>query len=139
MQREDQPVIAERSGGSFVADPEPLPSDVSPHRFRRGLLRLGRLVADGQPWHMCRAPLPEVGCGLVGSGGLCLPSLGPPALLQLAGGPAVDEEGRVAVSCHDAEQAGGFAGNNVVYSKTPVTLSSAGTHIERDFDPETVR
>ena len=30
---------------SLVADPEPLSSDVSPHRLRRGLLRLGGLVA----------------------------------------------------------------------------------------------
>ena len=45
MQEEDQPVIAARSGASRVADPEPLPSDVSPHRLRRGLLRLGGLVA----------------------------------------------------------------------------------------------
>ena len=45
MQEEDQPVIAARSGASAVADPEPLPSDVSPHRLRRGLLRLGGLVA----------------------------------------------------------------------------------------------
>ena len=28
-----------------IADPEPLPGDVSPHRLRRGLLRLGGLVA----------------------------------------------------------------------------------------------
>jgi hypothetical protein len=41
----DQPVIAERSGASLVADPEPLPSVVSPRRLRRGLLRLGGLVA----------------------------------------------------------------------------------------------
>jgi uncharacterized membrane protein YbhN (UPF0104 family) len=41
----DQPVIADRSGVSLVADPEPLPSDVSSHRLRRGLLRLGGLVA----------------------------------------------------------------------------------------------
>ena len=45
MQKEDQPVIAARSGASRVADPEPLPSNVSPHRLRRGLLRLGALVA----------------------------------------------------------------------------------------------
>ena len=45
MHEEDQPVIAARSGASRVADPEPLPSDVSPHRLRRGLLRLGGLVA----------------------------------------------------------------------------------------------
>jgi hypothetical protein len=42
---EDQPAIVETRGGSLVADPEPLPSDVSPHRLRRGLLRLGGLVA----------------------------------------------------------------------------------------------
>ena len=41
----DQLVVAEESGGVVVADPEPLPSDVSPHRLRRGLLRLGGLVA----------------------------------------------------------------------------------------------
>ena len=35
----------QRSGASPVADPEPLPSDVSPRRLRRGLLRLGGLVA----------------------------------------------------------------------------------------------
>ena len=46
MQGEDQPAIAARSGAS-LADPEPLPSDVSPHRLRRGLLRLGGLVAIG--------------------------------------------------------------------------------------------
>ena len=45
MQEEDRPVIAARSGAARVADPEPLPSDVSPHRLRRGLLRLGGLVA----------------------------------------------------------------------------------------------
>jgi uncharacterized protein (TIRG00374 family) len=45
MQEADQPVIAARSGASRVADCEPLPSDVSPHRLRRGLLRLGGLVA----------------------------------------------------------------------------------------------
>jgi glycosyltransferase 2 family protein len=38
------PSIAARST-SLVADPEPLPSDVSPHRLRRGLLRLGGLAA----------------------------------------------------------------------------------------------
>lgn len=37
--------VAERSGASLVADPEPLPSDVSSHRLRRGLVRLGGLVA----------------------------------------------------------------------------------------------
>jgi len=45
VQEEDQAVIAERSGASPVADPEPLPSDVSPRRLRRGLVRLGGLVA----------------------------------------------------------------------------------------------
>jgi uncharacterized membrane protein YbhN (UPF0104 family) len=40
-------VTAEVSGASRVADPEPLPSDVSPHRLRRGLLRLGGLIAIG--------------------------------------------------------------------------------------------
>jgi uncharacterized membrane protein YbhN (UPF0104 family) len=47
MQEKDQPVIAARSGAARVADPEPLPSDVSPHRLRRGLLRLVGLVAIG--------------------------------------------------------------------------------------------
>ncbi len=32
---------------SLVADPEPLPGDVSPRRLRRGLVRLGGLVAIG--------------------------------------------------------------------------------------------
>ncbi len=41
---EAAPLIPERNP-SPVADPEPLPSDVSPHRLRRGLLRLGGLVA----------------------------------------------------------------------------------------------
>jgi uncharacterized membrane protein YbhN (UPF0104 family) len=45
MQDEDQPIIAERAGVALVADPQPLSSDVSPHRLRRGLLRLGGLVA----------------------------------------------------------------------------------------------
>jgi uncharacterized protein (TIRG00374 family) len=45
MREENQPVIPERDGVSLVADPEPLPGDVSPHRLRRGLLRLGALVA----------------------------------------------------------------------------------------------
>src|SRR6202140_2967868 len=45
MQAEDQPVIAEADGAFTVAGPEPLPSDVSPHRLRRGLVRLGALVA----------------------------------------------------------------------------------------------
>jgi uncharacterized protein (TIRG00374 family) len=38
-------MIAERIGASAVADPAPLPSDVSSRRLRRGLLRLGGLVA----------------------------------------------------------------------------------------------
>jgi len=42
---EARPVIAETRGSALVADPEPLPSDVSPRRLRRGLLRLGGLVA----------------------------------------------------------------------------------------------
>ena len=33
------------SGASLITDPEPLPSDVSPRRLRRGLLRLGGVVA----------------------------------------------------------------------------------------------
>jgi uncharacterized membrane protein YbhN (UPF0104 family) len=41
----DRPVIAERSGAVLVADPEPLPRDVAPRRLRRGLVRLGGLVA----------------------------------------------------------------------------------------------
>jgi uncharacterized membrane protein YbhN (UPF0104 family) len=45
MQDEDQPIIVERAGVALVADPQPLSSDVSPHRLRRGLLRLGGLVA----------------------------------------------------------------------------------------------
>jgi uncharacterized membrane protein YbhN (UPF0104 family) len=45
MQDEDQPIIVERAGVARVADPQPLSSDVSPHRLRRGLLRLGGLVA----------------------------------------------------------------------------------------------
>lgn len=45
MQEEDQLVLAETSDASAVADPEPLPNDVSPHRLRRGLLRLAGLVA----------------------------------------------------------------------------------------------
>jgi uncharacterized membrane protein YbhN (UPF0104 family) len=47
MQAEDQPTIAEVGGAFTVADPEPLPSDVSPRRLRRGLVRLGGLVAIG--------------------------------------------------------------------------------------------
>ena len=45
MQEADQPMIAESSDGSVVADPEALPAGVSPRRLRRGLLRLGGLVA----------------------------------------------------------------------------------------------
>jgi uncharacterized membrane protein YbhN (UPF0104 family) len=45
MPEEQQPLIAEPGRVSLVADPEPLSSDVSPHRLRRALLRLGGLVA----------------------------------------------------------------------------------------------
>jgi hypothetical protein len=45
MQEEDEAVVVARSGASVFADPEPLPGDVSTHRLRRGLLRLGGLVA----------------------------------------------------------------------------------------------
>jgi uncharacterized membrane protein YbhN (UPF0104 family) len=45
MQEENQPTIAASAGVSLVADPEPLSNDVSPHRLRRALLRLGGLVA----------------------------------------------------------------------------------------------
>ena len=45
MPDEDQPMIAERTGVSLVTDPDPLANDVSPHRLRRGLVRLGGLVA----------------------------------------------------------------------------------------------
>ena len=38
-------MIAETSGASPVVDLEPLPGDVSPRRLRRGLLRLGGVVA----------------------------------------------------------------------------------------------
>ncbi len=41
----DEAVIVERNGASTFVDPEPLPGDVSTHRLRRGLLRLGGLVA----------------------------------------------------------------------------------------------
>src|SRR5437588_10262406 len=44
MLEEAQFVIVERSSASAVADPEPLPGDVSPHRLRRGLVRLGGLA-----------------------------------------------------------------------------------------------
>jgi uncharacterized membrane protein YbhN (UPF0104 family) len=47
MEEEGRPVIVEESGASLVADPEPLPGDVSPHRLRRGLLRLGGVLAIG--------------------------------------------------------------------------------------------
>jgi glycosyltransferase 2 family protein len=47
MHEQDLRVVPERDGGSPVMDPEPLPGDVSPHRLRRGLLRLGGLVAVG--------------------------------------------------------------------------------------------
>jgi hypothetical protein len=45
MREGGQAIVAERSSLSAVADPEPLPGDVSPRRLRRGLLRLGGLVA----------------------------------------------------------------------------------------------
>jgi uncharacterized protein (TIRG00374 family) len=45
MVEEEQPIIAERSGEPAAADPEPLPGDVSPRRLRRGLVRLGGLLA----------------------------------------------------------------------------------------------
>jgi uncharacterized protein (TIRG00374 family) len=45
MSEQPQPLSAEPRGASLVADPEPLSSDASPHRLRRGLLRLGGLVA----------------------------------------------------------------------------------------------
>jgi uncharacterized protein (TIRG00374 family) len=45
MPEANEPVIVARSGASMVADPESLPGDVSPRRLRRGLLRLGGLVA----------------------------------------------------------------------------------------------
>ena len=41
----DELVIAGEGGTVVVADPESLPSDVSTHRLRRGLLRLGGLLA----------------------------------------------------------------------------------------------
>lgn len=41
----DERVTAEESGATLLAEAEPLPNDVSPHRLRRGLLRLGGLVA----------------------------------------------------------------------------------------------
>jgi uncharacterized protein (TIRG00374 family) len=45
MQEEDILVVAETGDAPPVTIPEPLPGDVSPHRLRRGLLRLGGLVA----------------------------------------------------------------------------------------------
>jgi uncharacterized protein (TIRG00374 family) len=45
MQEEDKLVVAETGDTPAVTSPELLPSDVSPHRLRRGLLRLGGLVA----------------------------------------------------------------------------------------------
>ncbi|HEY4828703.1 MAG TPA: lysylphosphatidylglycerol synthase transmembrane domain-containing protein [Solirubrobacteraceae bacterium] len=45
MQEDDQAVITERNAASLAADPEPLPNGVSSHRLRRGLLRLGGVVA----------------------------------------------------------------------------------------------
>ncbi len=44
MQEEARPVIAARRVATPFAGPEPLPSDVSPHRLRRGLLRLAGVV-----------------------------------------------------------------------------------------------
>ena len=43
--KRDQPVVAEGRGAPLVVDPEPVPSDVSPRRLRRGLVRLGGLLA----------------------------------------------------------------------------------------------
>jgi uncharacterized membrane protein YbhN (UPF0104 family) len=45
MEQEVQSVAAGTAGASLVAGPEPLSNDVSPHRLRRGLIRLGGLVA----------------------------------------------------------------------------------------------
>jgi glycosyltransferase 2 family protein len=45
MQEEDIFVVAETGDAPPVTNPEALPGDVSPHRLRRGLLRLGGLVA----------------------------------------------------------------------------------------------
>jgi uncharacterized membrane protein YbhN (UPF0104 family) len=45
MDEEAQPVVAGTAGVSVAVGPEPLSSDVSPHRLRRGLIRLGGLVA----------------------------------------------------------------------------------------------
>ena len=46
-QSEDQSTISEVGDALTVADPDPLPSDVSPRRLRRGLVRLGALVLIG--------------------------------------------------------------------------------------------
>jgi uncharacterized membrane protein YbhN (UPF0104 family) len=45
MQEGQQPVITEQVSVSLVAEPEPLSNDVSPHRLRKALIRLGGLVA----------------------------------------------------------------------------------------------
>ena len=45
MAEEDQPVIAEQVGSSVAVEPEPLSPDVSPHRLRRALIKLGAVVA----------------------------------------------------------------------------------------------
>jgi uncharacterized protein (TIRG00374 family) len=45
MQEEHIRVVPETGDVPPVTSPEPLPGDVSPHRLRRGLLRLGGLVA----------------------------------------------------------------------------------------------
>ncbi len=45
MREEDILVVAETGHAPPITSPEPLPSDVAPHRLRRGLLRLGGLVA----------------------------------------------------------------------------------------------
>jgi uncharacterized membrane protein YbhN (UPF0104 family) len=42
---ENQPPSVAEGSSSLLADPEPLPGDVSPRRLRRGLVRLGGLVA----------------------------------------------------------------------------------------------
>jgi uncharacterized membrane protein YbhN (UPF0104 family) len=47
MEEEGQPVFTEWRGAAPVADPEPLPSGISAHRLRSGLLRLAALVAVG--------------------------------------------------------------------------------------------
>jgi uncharacterized protein (TIRG00374 family) len=43
--REDQALIVETGGASTAAVPQPLPSEASPNRLRRGLLRLSGLIA----------------------------------------------------------------------------------------------